>query len=80
MSKIQFATRVDDEQAAKFKTLTNRLGTTPSDALRMFVCAFNEVGGFPYDVRLSNTQRIGAFDNEDDATRFSTDMAVELLR
>lgn len=80
MSKTQFATRVDDEQASIFKKLTAKLGTTPADALRMFVSAFNEAGGFPYDVRVKQRQVIEAFDNEDDAMRFANDLALKASR
>ena len=45
---MQIATRVDDEQAALFKETTRQLGTTPADALRMFISAFNDYRGFPY--------------------------------
>ena len=50
--KIQLATHVDESQAELFRNTTARLGTTPADALRMFVAAFNECGGFPFDVRV----------------------------
>ncbi len=80
MSKTQFATRVDDDQAAKFKKITSELGTTPSDALRMFVSAFNEAGGFPYDVRIARPQKVEAFDDERDATRFASDLALRAIR
>lgn len=49
---MQIATRVSDEQAALFKETTRQLGTTPADALRMFISAFNDYRGFPYEVRL----------------------------
>lgn len=49
---MQFATRVEESQAERFRRTTAALGTTPSDALRMFVASFNACGGFPYDVRV----------------------------
>ena len=49
---VQLATRVDDEAGAEFKSLAKQLGTTPADAIRMFVVAFNANGGFPYEVRV----------------------------
>lgn len=52
MATVQFATRVEESQAERFRRTTAALGTTPSDALRMFVASFNACGGFPYDVRV----------------------------
>ncbi|GGI13812.1 hypothetical protein GCM10007377_07830 [Galliscardovia ingluviei] len=49
---IQIATRVDDEVAQEFKEITRQLGTTPADAMRMFIKTFNAHRGFPYEVRL----------------------------
>ncbi|MBQ3106507.1 MAG: nucleotidyltransferase domain-containing protein [Eggerthellaceae bacterium] len=55
MALMQVATRIDESQGALFKDITHRLGITPADALRMFICAFNEHKGFPYQIRLSDT-------------------------
>ena len=52
MGTKQLATRVDEEQEREFRENTRRLGTTPADAIRMFVAAFNECRGFPYEVRI----------------------------
>lgn len=49
---VQIATRVDERDAAAFRDYARRLGTTPSDALRIFIAAFNEHRGFPFDIRL----------------------------
>lgn len=51
MPTVQVATRIDGEQSRLFRETAARLGTTPADALRMFVAAFNEYQGFPYEVR-----------------------------
>ncbi|MDR0908597.1 MAG: hypothetical protein LBM77_02415 [Spirochaetaceae bacterium] len=51
MSTVQVATRIDETQNRIFRETTSRLGTTPADALRMFVSAFNEHHGFPYAVQ-----------------------------
>lgn len=74
----QIATRVDDEQAERFRELTRRLGTTPSDSLRMFVSAFNAYGGFPYEVRVRQ-ETIESFSSEEDATDFSNRLAIGML-
>jgi len=78
MSVIQIATRVDEEQGQKFRAITNALGTTPAEALRMFVAAFNARSGFPFDVRL-NRQEIEAFETESEATDFATRLARKAL-
>lgn len=80
MAKTQFATRVEEDQAVMFKSITTRLGTTPADALRMFVSAFNEAGGFPFDVRVARPPRVEAFDSEEDAIRFASELALETAR
>ena len=36
----QFATRVGDEQGQLFRAITHQLGTTPADAMRVFISAF----------------------------------------
>lgn len=42
-------TKVTDAEKATFVEICNMIGTTPSNALRMFVSAFNRRGGFPFD-------------------------------
>ncbi|WEV64422.1 type II toxin-antitoxin system RelB/DinJ family antitoxin [Bifidobacterium sp. ESL0732] len=74
----QLATRVDDQQAALFKRTAQKLGTTAADALRMFVAAFNDNQGFPYDVRLKS-QAPEPFATEQEATDFASKMAGRLL-
>lgn len=76
MKSIQFATRVEEEQAALFRKLTQQLGMSPADALRMFVYSFNSHQGFPYDVRISNPS-VEPFETEEDATRFATELSLK---
>ena len=78
MGMRQTATRVDDEQYELFKATTRSIGTTPADALRMFIYAFNEHRGFPYEVRTSKPV-VEPFDNEEDATRFATSLSMGVL-
>ncbi len=78
MAQKQAATRIDEEQYNLFRATTKSIGTTPADALRMFIYAFNEHRGFPYDVKTSK-QVVEAFDNEEDATRFATDISMEAI-
>ena len=70
METVQIATRVDEQQNRKFRELTKAIGTTPADALRIFIASFNTEGGFPFDVKVKKT--VEAFENEDEATSFAT--------
>jgi DNA-damage-inducible protein J len=37
------------EEKRDFLRISDSIGTTPSNAIRMFVSAFNKRGGFPFD-------------------------------
>ena len=41
--------KVRREERAAFAATCESIGTTPSNAIRMFVSAFNKRGGFPFD-------------------------------
>jgi DNA-damage-inducible protein J len=45
--------KVDPDDKAAFVATATDLGLTPSEAIRVFVRAFNEWGGFPFAVRRS---------------------------
>jgi DNA-damage-inducible protein J len=77
MATVQIATRVEEQQNRKFREITKAIGTTPSDALRIFIASFIAEGGFPYDVKLKRT--VEAFDNEDEATSFATRVSKRAL-
>ncbi|MBR5969601.1 MAG: hypothetical protein IK016_04560 [Lachnospiraceae bacterium] len=74
----QAATRVEDSEYELFQRTAASLGTTAADALRMFIYSFNDHHGFPYPVQ-SRRLQVEPFDNEADATRFATDLAMDLL-
>jgi len=74
----QLATRVAEDEERRFREITRAIGTTPSDALRMFVSAFNLAGGFPYAPRMRPVE-VEAFDNEEDATEFATRLARRMI-
>ncbi len=74
----QVATRVDEAVYEAFKGTSASLGTTPSDALRMFIYAFVEHRGFPYRVTTAQPM-IESFSTEEDATEFATDLSLETL-
>jgi DNA-damage-inducible protein J len=78
MATVQVATRVDQEQNRKFRATTKKLGTTPADALRMFIAAFNAEGGFPYQPKLK-APVVEAFDNEEDAADFASHLAQRMI-
>lgn len=75
----QATTRVDDLEYELFQRTATNIGTTTSDALRMFIYAFNDHHGFPYLVQ-SKRMLVEAFDTEEEATKFATDFAMEALK
>jgi DNA-damage-inducible protein J len=78
MSGVPVAARLDDAQARTFRQLTKELGTTPGDAIRVFVAAFNARGGFPFEVRKRVTAE--PFATEAEATEFATRLSLEAAR
>ena len=72
MSTKQLATRIDEVKEREFRENTRRLGTTPADAMRMFIAAFNQCKGFPYDVRIDALGEVEPFSSEKEATDFAT--------
>ncbi|EEJ54623.1 type II toxin-antitoxin system RelB/DinJ family antitoxin [Mobiluncus mulieris] len=75
----QAVTRVEEQQYELFRRTTRELGTTPADALRMFIYAFNSHRGFPYEVRSLQPVDVEPFTNEADATRFATTLSLEAI-
>lgn len=43
------STKVTNAEKQRFLDTCEQIGTSPSNALRMFVSAFNRRGGFPFD-------------------------------
>ena len=74
----QAVTRVEDAEYELFQKTATSLGTTPSDALRMFIYAFNDHHGFPYAVQ-SRRMQVEAFETEEEATEFATNLAQEIM-
>ena len=75
----QAATRVEDKEYELFQKTAANIGTTTSDALRMFIYAFNDHHGFPYLVQ-SKRMQIEAFETEKEATDFATDLSLEAMK
>lgn len=74
----QLATRVDEHEAELFRENTRLLGTTPADAMRIFVSSFNAHRGFPFDVRLPEPT-VEAFATEQEASEFSDRLAMRMM-
>lgn len=50
---VTLNSRIDAQEKEQFVSLANAIGITPSAAINIFVHKFNDVGGFPFDVRVS---------------------------
>jgi len=77
MSTVQLATRIEKTQDQVFRETTRRLGTTPADAMRVFVAVFNQHRGFPFDIRLASD--VEPFATEGEATDFATRTSLRML-
>lgn len=49
LANAPLTTKVTSAEKSRFLSTCEEIGTTPSNALRMFVSAFNRRGGFPFD-------------------------------
>lgn len=54
--------KVLPEEKAAFAAATQQVGTTPSNAIRMFIAAFNRCGTFPFDISPAGAFGSGAAD------------------
>ena len=77
MDTVQLATRVEKTQDRLFRETTRQLGTTPADAMRVFVAAFNQHRGFPFEVRLA--QEVEPFESEEEALDFITRKSRQMI-
>jgi DNA-damage-inducible protein J len=77
MGTVQLATRVEESQDRLFRETTRKLGTTPADAMRVFVAAFNHHKGFPFDVRLAPD--VEPFETEEEAADFVTRLSRKTI-
>ena len=75
----QAATRIEDNEYELFQKTAANIGTTTADVLRMFIYAFNDYHGFPYPVQ-SRRMQVEPFESEEDATKFTTDIAMEEIK
>lgn len=72
----QATTRIEDNEYELFQKTADSLGTTTADVLRMFIYAFNDHHGFPYEVK-SQRMIVEAFNNEEEADDFITDLSMK---
>ncbi len=77
METVQLATRIEKSQDRVFREITRQLGTTPADAMRVFIAAFNSHRGFPFEVRLDD--EVEPFATEEEATDFATRVSLGVL-
>ncbi|MBQ9059329.1 MAG: type II toxin-antitoxin system RelB/DinJ family antitoxin [Atopobiaceae bacterium] len=49
--------KVSPAEKERFFEATELIGTTPSNAIRMFVSAFNREGTFPFDIKAPKQAR-----------------------
>lgn len=49
--------KVLPEEKERFFEATGQIGTTPSNAIRMFICAFNRAGTFPFEISAPTAAR-----------------------
>lgn len=78
---------VDPTEERIFTETTRALGTTPVDAIRVFISAFNRSRGFPFDVRVGSsdpeteqmTPSAEPFTSDDDALDFVNGLAFRMF-
>ncbi len=69
--------KVLPEEKAAFAAATQLVGTTPSNAIRMFIAAFNRCGTFPFDISPSGAFGIhGSAAGFDDACTASEEVPL----
>jgi len=56
MPSTQITAKVDKAQKAQFERITKSIGTTPANALKMFIIKFNNTQGFPFELRMETQE------------------------
>jgi DNA-damage-inducible protein J len=46
---LSVSAKVPETERTEFYRIADEIGTSPSNAIRMFISAFNRKGGFPFD-------------------------------
>lgn len=64
-------TKISQEEKDKFVQTAEALGMSPSSAIKVFVRKFNECGGFPFDVRLTQKSESVTYVSDDEFEAFA---------
>lgn len=64
-------TKIDADEKDEFVRNAEALGMTPSSVIKVFVRMFNEVGGFPFEVRRADRMPSTTYLAADDFDAFS---------
>ena len=75
----QVMTSIEDAEYELFQRTAADIGITTDEALRIFIYKFNEHRGFPFPTH-DKVMQIESFETEEEATRFATDLAMEIVR
>ncbi|MDR2581853.1 MAG: type II toxin-antitoxin system RelB/DinJ family antitoxin [Fibromonadaceae bacterium] len=54
MPSTQITAKVNKSQKAQFERIAKSIGTTPANALKMFIVKFNYTQGFPFELKMEN--------------------------
>ena len=54
MPSTQIVAKVNKSQKAQFERIAKSIGTTPANALKMFIVKFNYAQGFPFELKMEN--------------------------
>jgi len=54
MPSTQITAKVNKSQKTQFERITKSIGTTPANAIKMFIIKFNNMQGFPFDLRMQD--------------------------
>ena len=76
MPSAQIIAKVDKSQKTQFERITRSIGTTPANALKMFIVKFNNTQGFPFDLRIEDQY----IEELEDILVFNSQIKRETLR
>ena len=67
--------KIDPAEKELFVRTAEEIGTTPSNAIKMFIRAFNDYGGFPFEARSARAMRTGYL-SQGDFEAFARDVEM----
>jgi addiction module RelB/DinJ family antitoxin len=56
MPSVQITAKIDKSQKTQFERIAKSIGTTPANALKMFIVKFNSTQGFPFELKIENQE------------------------